>query len=227
MSPFRTEPSGEAVTVAVFAKAPVARQVKTRLIPRLGADGAAALQQRLLRHTLATALAADVGRVALYCAPDCRHPAFAACRESFGVQLVEQCGADLGERMHRAFTGLCHGSPVLLIGTDCPALTVRHLRKAAASLLNGCPAVVQPADDGGYVLIGLRYSNPALFADVAWGGQTVMETTRARLRQLGWDWRELETLWDVDRPADLDRLTECSRLRSLLRDPRGLEISRQ
>jgi glycosyltransferase A (GT-A) superfamily protein (DUF2064 family) len=95
---------------------------------------------------------------------------------------------------------------LLLIGTDCPALQPEDLRAAASALLDGEDAVVIPAEDGGYVLIGLRRPIPALFEGMAWGTDTVMSSTRRRLREIGMRWRELPTLWDVDRPADLARL---------------------
>jgi glycosyltransferase A (GT-A) superfamily protein (DUF2064 family) len=92
------------------------------------------------------------------------------------------------------------------VGSDCPALTADHLRQADRVLRDGVDAVFVPCEDGGYALIGLRRVDPRLFEDVAWGGAAVMAQTRARLTGLGWRWRELETLWDVDRPEDYERL---------------------
>lgn len=106
--------------------------------------------------------------------------------------------------MHRAFAA--HGGPLLLIGTDCPALTERHLAAAEAALAQGNDAVFIPAEDGGYVLIGLQRPCPEVFRDIAWSTAHVMAQTRARLLEAGLRWKELETLWDIDRPADLARL---------------------
>ncbi len=97
------------------------------------------------------------------------------------------------------------GTATLLIGTDCPALTGKHLR-AAASALADHDAVLIPAEDGGYVLIGLTHAVPELFTDMPWGSAGVAAETRARLAHLGLRWRELDALWDVDRPEDLARL---------------------
>ena len=96
--------------------------------------------------------------------------------------------------------------PALLIGTDCPALTADHLRAAADVLRAGSDAVLIPAEDGGYVLIGARVPHPALFDAMPWGTAGVMAETRRRLVALGLSWREPATLWDVDVPADLERL---------------------
>ncbi|QSA96328.1 TIGR04282 family arsenosugar biosynthesis glycosyltransferase [Methylococcus sp. EFPC2] len=196
------------VAVAVFAKAPIPGLAKTRMIPRLGAEGAADLQRRLLGWTLETAVAAELGPVSLWCAPSCDHPVFAAHRDGFGLRLFEQRGEDLGARMLHAFSALCAESPVLLVGTDCPALTAHTLRSAAQALLCGKDAVFLPAEDGGYVLIGLSKPEPALFENMPWGTDRVMAETRARLSGLGLNWTEPETLWDVDRPEDLDRLAD-------------------
>lgn len=194
------------VEIAVFARAPVPGQTKTRLIPRLGAHGAAALQRILMRRTLETALAANVGPVSLWCAPDCKDPAFVELSELFRVSCYPQRGADLGERMFQAFAHICRRSAALVIGTDCPALTTPELRTAAYALEQGTDAVFVPAEDGGYVLVGLRHAQASLVHGISWGSGRVMDETRERLRRSALRWVELRSSWDVDRPEDLDRL---------------------
>lgn len=111
--------------------------------------------------------------------------------------------------MHNAFEhALDHDgfSLAVLIGSDCPALTEDHLRRAVAALENGHDAVFAPAEDGGYVLVGLARPEARLFQDIEWGSSRVMEQTRERLRELKWSWIEIETLWDVDRAADYERV---------------------
>lgn len=204
------------VQIAVFAKAPVPGAVKTRLIPALGASGAARLQRQFILRTLATAAAAQLGPVALWCAPDTRHRFFQALRHRAAVACISQPAGDLGERMHAAFEHHCPRGAALLIGTDCPALRPGHLREAARRLRGGADAVFQPAEDGGYVLVGLRRPQPQIFSGMAWGKADVMAATRSRAGTLRVS--ELETLWDVDRPADLARLQSlapwCTRPRS-------------
>jgi hypothetical protein len=193
--------------ILVFAKAPVPGEVKTRLIPALGRAGAAALHERLVARTLATAAAAWVGRVELCCAPDASHPALAALARTYGAMLAEQGPGDLGDRMHAAFERALADAPAaIVIGCDCPALMPRHLREAAEALAADDDAALAPAEDGGYVLIGLRRAERSLFDRIGWGEPGVMAQTRERLAALGWRWRELETLWDVDRPEDVARL---------------------
>lgn len=202
MSPERPE----AVAIAVFAKAPLPGQAKTRLIPSLGPQGAADLQRAFVLRALETATAAALGPVSLWCAPDCSHALFSQCGERFGVALRPQCGGDLGRRMHAALAELCRRGPALLIGTDCPAMTPAHLNPAADALRQGHDAVFLPAEDGGYALVGLRRAEPWLFTDMPWGGPAVMEQTRQRLRHNRWSWAEPALLWDVDRSEDLERL---------------------
>ena len=193
------------VQVAVLAKAPVPGLAKTRLIPALGALGAARLQRQLTRNTLQTACDAGLGAVTLWCAPHAQHRFFRALHQTTGVPCRVQASGDLGERMHTAFSLHCAQGPLLLIGTDCPPLTPAHLRQAAQALLDGDDAVFHPAEDGGYVLVGLRQPQAALFCDIAWSTSAVMAQTRARAISAGLRLRELDTLWDLDVPADLVR----------------------
>jgi hypothetical protein len=192
----------------VFAKAPQPGAVKTRLIPRLGAHGAAELHARLIERTMATAREIDGVERELHGSP-ASNEALRACARKHDAALIAQAEGDLGARMHAAFTRALVAdrcSAVVLIGSDCPAITARFLHGAFDRLRDGCDAVFGPAEDGGYVLVGLTRVAPALFLDIAWSTAAVMGETRARLRQLQWRWRELPTLWDVDRPEDCDRL---------------------
>ncbi len=195
-------------TILVFARAPVPGSAKTRLIPALGADGAAAVHERLVDRALATAVAAAVGPVELCCTPDDVHPALAGLARVHGARLAPQGPGDLGARMHAAIArALADGAQcAIVIGADCPALAPRHLREAAAALAGGHDAVLAPAEDGGYVLIGLKRAAAPLFAGIRWGEPSVMKDTRTRLAALGLRSVELETLWDVDRPEDLARM---------------------
>jgi hypothetical protein len=80
-----------------------------------------------------------------------------------------------------------------------------HLKQAFTWLYAGADAVLGPAEDGGYVLLGLRRVERELFAGIPWSTPAVLDVTRRRLGELNWSWRELEPLWDLDREADLDR----------------------
>lgn len=202
------------VPVAVFARAPVAGAVKTRLAPVLGGEGAARLQRLLVERTVATAVAAGTGPVTLWGAPDASHPFFAEMAARHGVALAAQAPGDLGARMSAAFDrAFDSGHRLLLVGCDTPAFEARHLREAAAALAANDAAFV-PAEDGGYMLVALARPVAGLFADIPWGGPGVMAWTRERLREAGACWAELAPLWDVDRPEDYARL-RASRLMTL------------
>ena len=195
--------------IIVFAKAPQAGAVKTRLIPLLGAEGAAALHRQLVHRTLFTATGAGLGPVELHAAPAINDAFLQDSARRFGVALAPQRGGDLGARMGNAFDdGLARHGRVIIIGTDCPVLTVQHLQHAQAALAAGEDAVLIPAEDGGYALIGLTRCDNRLFENITWGGDSVLAATRERLKVLKWRWRELETLWDIDRPEDYRRWSE-------------------
>jgi len=183
-------------------------QAKTRLAHVIGDDQAATLAARMLERTLDTARLAAIGAIELCVTPNTRHPAVRAAAERVGAALAEQGEGDLGERMARiARRVLAAGEAPLIAGTDCPSLSAQHLQQAAQALQRR-DAVLQPAFDGGYVLIGLRRFDPRLFEAVPWSTAAVMATTRERLRELAWSWWEAETLHDIDRAADLVHLPQ-------------------
>ena len=193
--------------VAVLAKAPVAGLAKTRLIPLLGAAGAARTQRGFALQTLATARAASTGEVRLWCAPDTSNRFFRALVRHHGVRAWPQPSGDLGHRMAAAVShhfAQTPNLPLLIVGTDCPVLTAENLQQAADALQN-VDVVLIPAEDGGYVLIGFRKPVHAVFSEVAWSTPQVLAQTRARLGAAGASWCELPTLWDVDEPADWQR----------------------
>ncbi|MCC7194662.1 MAG: TIGR04282 family arsenosugar biosynthesis glycosyltransferase [Gemmatimonadaceae bacterium] len=191
----------------VFAKAPIPGLAKTRLAPAIGAQAAARLHAALVLRTLGTVVAARAAEVELWATPDVDHPFFAECRRQFGVTVHAQTNGDLGARLGAALAaGLARRSQVVVVGCDCPTLSGSDIQEAFTALGDGADAVIGPAVDGGYYLLGLRRFDAHLFSDIAWGGAEVLTRTRTRMAALGWSWQELTTRWDVDRPGDLSRL---------------------
>ena len=197
-------PREEHIGIAVLAKAPRAGYAKTRLIPALGAKAAARLQRQFTLRTLSTARAAGLGPVTLWCAPDTRHRFFRALQQRYGLHLRSQPAVDLGRRMAHAFAEN-GAAPLLLIGTDCPALSAEHLQQAALALRSGVDAIFITTVDGGYCLVGLKQPCPGLFEEIDWSTARVMAQTRSRLAALGLRWQEMARLWDVDRAEDVAR----------------------
>lgn len=185
--------------VLVFARAPLPGRCKTRLIPRLGTQGAARLQQQLATRTVATARRAGAA-VELWCAPDSGHGFFHGQRRAHGLRLRRQAHGDLGRRMRLA---LARG-PALLVGTDCPGLTAADLR-AAWQALQGSDCVLQPSGDGGYVLIGARRLEPRALTGIAWSSGRELAQTLRRMDRLGLRCALLAPRDDLDTPADYRR----------------------
>ena len=197
----------------VFTREPRAGQVKTRLIPQLGAQGAADFHARLIRHCLQRVTYAGLCPVELWCAPSCHDPFFQDCRERYGVELYDQAPGELGERMHNALgSALARAESAILVGTDIPSITAADLDTAFQALHQGKDAVVGPARDGGYYLIGLKQPDWRLFQGISWGTSTVFQETRLRLQRLDMDWLRLREHADVDTPDDYQRLPEAIKL---------------
>ena len=150
--------------------------IRDRLLPALGAAGAARLQRQLTLQALRLAQHFCTGQMTLWCSPDAQHHFFQALHTRFRLRLCRQSGTHLGTRMSNAFAA--HDGPLLLIGTDCPAMETGHLVTAANVLCEGHDAVFIPAEDGGYVLVGLRCPQPRLFENIDWGSASVMAQTR-------------------------------------------------
>jgi uncharacterized protein len=200
----RSDPKA-GLRLVLFARFPVPGRTKTRLIPALGARGAVGLHRRLVLHALRTAHAL---RTMLPMDLEIR---FADGNEDamnhwLGDELWcrQQGVGNLGERMARAFDASFRegANATVLIGSDCPGLTPERLA-AAFDALQSNPAVLGPATDGGYYLIGLRRPVPELFQGVKWGTDTVLRESLQILERIGLKPMLLEPLDDLDRAEDL------------------------
>jgi rSAM/selenodomain-associated transferase 1 len=190
--------------ILVFAKLPVPGRVKTRLIPALGAPGACELHTDLVERTLALAVCAGVP-VELWLDGEPDHPSVTAWCNRYQLRVRCQRGADLGARMQQAIRQTLRTSrSVLVLGCDCVTLTSGDLR-SALQCMRSLDAVVAPARDGGYVMLGVSRSADELLQRIPWGTSHVLAVTRRRMRALGWRCRVLRWQHDVDRPADLPR----------------------
>lgn len=192
--------------VLLFAKAPVAGQVNTRLIPDIGERAATQLQHDLIHDRLKMLAASGLCHVRLMCAPDAQHECFQSCKQSYPIELSVQQGQDLGVRMlNAASKALRDHRYCIIIGTDAPALDAEIIAQAIEGLRSGKQAVFVPAEDGGYVLAGLSEPREELFRDISWGSAKVMRQTRRQLEENAIPFLELESCWDVDVIEDYRR----------------------
>jgi len=192
----------------LFAKAPEAGKVKTRLVPALGEEGALGLYQKLLEHQLAVVQDYTGAMIELHVDGDPAHPGF----DNFSGSILKQAGNNLGARMHYALDrALTTHTSAVLIGSDCPGIDYHYLNSAFTALEDGFHAVLGPAEDGGYVLIGLHSDvsekSADLFRDISWGTDTVTAQTRNLFQMHHLAWKELPVLQDLDEPSDLETLS--------------------
>ncbi len=194
------------VNLLLFTRYPRPGQTKTRLIPALGADGAAFVQRQMTEQVVATARQfSDMpGRRLEICSTGADFRSLGLWL-GFDLKYRDQGEGDLGQRLLRLVgDSFKHGAvSVIVIGSDCPALPVDYLDKAATVLESGADLVLGPAHDGGYYLIGLKRVDPALFENIPWGSEVVLEATLKAARRLDWRVVQLPPLVDIDRPEDL------------------------
>ena len=189
-------------TLCIFAKAPRAGDVKTRLAATIGADAAARLADAFFWDTLA--LAQQLASVRVVVALSGDEQLLPAIRDR--VEVWPQGEGDLGARLERSLRRALTETPrALAIGTDSPGLPMAHLEQALAAL-DTHDAVLGPADDGGFYLLGLRTCPEGLLFGVPWSSADTLEQTHARLTERGRTVRLLAPWFDVDREEDLERL---------------------
>lgn len=192
----------------VFARAPRPGRVKSRLAATLGATQASAIYARLLEHALTLAPRDCFATRHLFCAEADEHDYFSRRLAPGGWRITVQCGADLGERMFNAFAAVLHEARfAVLMGSDIADNTTTDLEQACAALaMETRHAVLGPAADGGYWLLGLPRVRRAYFTGIGWGGEQVAATTRARLQQDGLRVHHLQQRHDIDVADDLSFL---------------------
>ena len=190
----------------IFTRYPEAGKTKTRMIPSLGAEGAAALQRQMTEHTLRQGKRWQRDRfnsIQIHFTGSSQQ----LMKEWLGSDLfyLPQSEGDLGERMKSAFkSSFAAGmSKVVIIGIDCPDINANLIAEAFDTLNQDCDLVLGPAEDGGYYLIGLNSLIPELFAGINWGTSEVLAQTKNIAKKFSLKVGYLKLLNDVDRPEDL------------------------
>ena len=227
----------------VFAKSPILGVAKTRMQPLLPEEFSLALHTQLLKIVLAQWSESAICPIDCWIAGDEAsfiEKIIKQSRPNLKIRsLHQQQGGDLGARLSWAiattFAEACHSNKstrqaepalintegVIVVGTDCPALSAQYLH-TACSMLAQFDAVIGPAEDGGYVLLGLKAPNEELFKQIQWGGSLVLEQTLSKLREFNVSYFVLPTLADIDHPEDLAKLHEHDEFSDLLAQANAL-----
>ncbi len=185
--------------ILIFSKAPVVNQVKTRLMTDLTAQQAVDVHVDLTDNTLRLVSSSHIAPIELWCSPDSGHDYFKQCVDKYDVSLHQQGEGSLGDKMHHAIcSGLERAQQVVLIGTDCPSFEVQDFEQAFQALTEGTEIALGPAEDGGYVLIGMSQPHQYLFQDIDWSSQRVLSQTKLKIKELALSHFETKKQWDVD-----------------------------
>jgi len=184
----------------MFAKAPIAGKVKTRLMPHCTAEQAADVAKILLEASIQRVCESWPGKVYLSAWLDIDHDFFREMQQRYPIRMTQQCKGDLGQKMRHALESF--GYPAAVMGCDAPHTLGSTLQSAYQFLLAG-ESVIGPSEDGGYYLLGLCHQADALFVDKPWGEDQVLEKTLTSADSIGLNLTKLPELNDVDEWQDL------------------------
>ena len=192
--------------IQIFTKAPIPGNVKTRLAREIGAEKATELHISMFEHILSVSDSLPNTDIEIWYTPAKSHPYFEKLEE-LHFTTKQQTGEDLGYRMFAAIKeGLLNYENIVLVGSDCPAITTKHLKQAFDILTAGYPYTFIPATDGGFVLIGATEIKEAIFRGVKWGSPDVMKKIEENLILHNKSYRLLTPLQDIDRESDLEHI---------------------
>lgn len=197
--------SANKLPLLLFAKAPVAGNVKTRLTTHCSEQQAAKIAEVLIDESLRIATQHWPGKVLLSIWQLEDHSFIQEMLNKYKVELHRQVAGDLGEKMQSAFDSV--GYPAAILGCDAPVLTANTLIKSYSLLSEGAN-VIGPSEDGGYYLVGLSRSAPALFKEIKWGQSSVYSSTKKIAKQSKIDIAIVAKSYDIDRWDDVIRAAE-------------------
>lgn len=194
--------------ICIFAKPPLPGKTKSRLAEFCGNDAAAKLSGLMLQSLINESVNSCADKVVLWGSPNCNREDFENI-DLKNISFEEQIGDDLGDRMSRCFQEylLNSNDKIILIGSDCISQT-RDLLNNAFNILSNCEVIIQPAFDGGYVLIGQSKYTSEIFKGIPWGGSSVFLMTKEKLDSNKNNYEVLPQTFDVDTKDDLKQLHE-------------------
>jgi rSAM/selenodomain-associated transferase 2/rSAM/selenodomain-associated transferase 1 len=191
----------------IFTKNPTPGKTKTRLISAIGINGAYEVHVKLLKNTLSLTPKIKNMNFILYHTSIKNNEIINGFSKKYNLKTKIQSGKNLGDRMqHASQEQLKSYTHCIIIGTDCPELTKKYLLNAKEALSTGYDAVIGPAHDGGYVLIGFNTASKIIFSNIKWGKDTVLKETLENFKKLKLKYKILPPLHDVDTKEDLQYL---------------------
>jgi len=191
------------IPLYLFAKAPVPGNVKTRLQPRLGSEGCAALAVQMLYQSIKKIANHWPGKFVLCVTPDQENPHFMSLSDHYRCEVIRQSGSNLGDRILGALGhGIAESGAAVVMGCDVPQITGRVIADAWEHMQQG-ENIVGPTFDGGFYLLGLHALRQEIFEGIEWGEDTVMDQLQRQTEQIGVSIRRLAILRDIDRWEDL------------------------
>jgi uncharacterized protein len=193
--------------ICIFSKPPIAGMTKSRLAQSIGKIPAADLAAAMLQDILEQAIEVKNAEIFIAYPPENRPSEFNLPQYP-NIKFIQQKGINLGERMANAFADLLSGKnseKVIIIGSDCITVSSEKLQ-AGFTALSEYPIIIEPAQDGGYVLVGQSVFCPTMFRNINWGTNTVMNETRKKLNEANVNFSELPPSFDIDHYADLAKL---------------------
>lgn len=188
------------IPLLLFAKAPIAGKVKTRLHSHCTPEQAADIAELLLEASLQKACDHWPGQVFVSTWLDHQHPALLRLCDRFGVSILQQKKGDLGQKMYDSFN--TYGYPLAIMGTDAPHVSAEALVQMHSHLANQ-QCAIGPSLDGGYYIIGLSQPQVELFTEIPWGTDQVLSLTCQRAQQAHIQLHQLNALQDIDEWGDL------------------------
>ncbi len=199
-----------------FCKHPEPGFVKSRLAKAIGEERASLIYEKLLLFTLLTVREVNLDAY-LYCFPNIHHELLEQYSNLYSISLRQQADGDLGAKMfHAMHEHINKDANVVLIGSDCLEIDADYILRAFNYLNSGYEIILGPAQDGGYALIGANKIDESIFKNICWSTTAVLDRTKQNISKLGWRYKCLSEVRDLDNIDDYEYFLAQEKFRQLL-----------